>query len=387
MRIGLLTLPIAENYGGILQAVALYQFLSKEGHDVTLIYKQNDQQGKVLKEIARYILLSLPAHNLFNVKTNFQAMKGIKERTALHKSFIHNEIPNISPPLITTQELANYTNEQKFDAVVVGSDQVWRKAYINDRYYQSYFLDFIPPNSKIKKIAYAASFGKDTWEGKGDEEQISELLRQFSGISVREASGIDVCRAVFNIKNVEHVLDPTLLMDKEFYLDIIRKYDVSNMPVKKMVTYVLDEAKDKRTIINNYQQSLNINENETLHLKGFSQLNRAAYSVPEWLFAIANADFVITDSFHGMVFSIIFEKQFIVIGNKNRGLERFTSLLSYLALENNLIVSERESRKSIVKIDQKNIKFKIQSLHIDSVDFLEKILSYSCHNVEKELMS
>ncbi|MBS7824745.1 hypothetical protein J7547_06245 [Wohlfahrtiimonas chitiniclastica] len=98
MKIGILTLPIAENYGGILQALALYQFLSRKGHDVTLIYK-NGQQGKIWKEVVRSILLALPAHNLFNVKANFQAMKGIKERTALHKSFIHDEIPNISPPL------------------------------------------------------------------------------------------------------------------------------------------------------------------------------------------------------------------------------------------------------------------------------------------------
>ncbi|MBS7824744.1 polysaccharide pyruvyl transferase family protein [Wohlfahrtiimonas chitiniclastica] len=276
---------------------------------------------------------------------------------------------------ITTQELANYTNEQKFDAVVVGSDQVWRKAYINDRYYQSYFLDFIPPNSKIKKIAYAASFGKDTWEGKGDEEQISELLKQFSGISVREASGVDVCRAVFNIENVEHVLDPTLLMDKEFYLDIIRKYDVSNMPVKKMVTYVLDEAKDKRTIINNYQQSLNINENETLHLKGFSQLNRAAYSVPEWLFAIANADFVITDSFHGMVFSIIFEKQFIVIGNKNRGLARFNSILKLLGLESNLSISTNQVGLKIPYINYSEINEKLSSFRESSKIFISQLLN------------
>lgn len=334
MKIGILTLPIAENYGGIIQAVALYQYLSQQGHDVTLIYKGHKKNP--LKEFIKTTLRMIPCHNLFNVKTTAKLNAGLQERILLHKDFIHQEIPNISPNLITTEELKAYAHAEKFDAVIVGSDQVWRKAYINDPYYLSYFLNFVPENTK--KIAYAASFGTNDWEGHGDEITIHNLLKEFSGISVREASGIDICKRRFNINNAEHVLDPTLLMDKSFYLDMIQKYDLSKISSKKMVTYVLDEEPRKKEIIQAYQNQLNISDNETLHLKGFGDSNHI-HSVPEWLSAIANADFVITDSFHGMVFSIIFEKQFVVIGNEGRGLERFSSLLSSLNLENSLINS------------------------------------------------
>lgn len=364
MKIGILTLPIAENYGGILQAVALYQYFANEGHEVTLIYKEN--QKNILKEVIKKTLILIPFHNLFNVRTNAQINMGLQERIALHKNFIDQEIPSISPYFITTDELRIYAEEQQFDIVIVGSDQVWRKAYINDPYYFSYFLDFVPESTK--KASYAASFGKDHWEGSGDEQRISELLKKFSGISVRETSGVDICQKTFGIDNVQHVLDPTLLMGKEFYLELIKKYDVSNISPQKIVTYVLDEADKKKEITQFYQNELCYGEDEILHLKGFSDANRT-YSVPEWLSAIANADFVITDSFHGMVFSIIFEKQFIVIGNRDRGYDRFVSLLSSLSLENYLIDSNSMSSE-FLSIDYKRINTRLENLKEASSRFL-----------------
>lgn len=371
MKIGILTLPIAENYGGILQAVALYQFLEQQGHDVSLIYKVN--ATKPWKEAIKRILELLPCHDLFNVHTNKKLREASAERTKLHQNFIHQEIENISPSLLTTQDLKNYAKETNFDAVIVGSDQVWRKAYINDEYYKSYFLDFI--DGDAKKIAYAASFGRDVWEGEDDHGEISELLKKFTGISVREASGIDICRNIFEIEDVEHVLDPTLLMDKQFYLDMISQYDVENVKSKKLVTYVLDESYDKKDIISLYQSRLGILDNEVLNLKGFNQSNRT-YTIPEWLYAIANADFVVTDSFHGMVFSILFEKQFIVIGNKDRGLARFTSLLSMINLSDRICDSGDFNHEKMMKdkIDYSDVKIKLAELQKRSKSFLQLAL-------------
>lgn len=369
MKIGILTLPIAENYGGILQAVALSQYLTQEGHDVTLIYKET--QPTLWKEIVKKTLLMIPCHNFLNVKSNAKIKKEAAARTLLHQDFINKEIPNISPSLSSSEELTAYANQQNFDAVIVGSDQVWRKAYINDSHYLSYFLDFIR-STKTKKIAYAASFGKDQWEGKGDESKISDLLHKFSAISVREASGVDICNKTFNIKNVEHVLDPTLLMDKQFYLDLIKKYDLSKIESKKIVTYVLDEASNKKNIIHNHKDRLGLSSDDILHLKGFSHTART-YTIPEWLFAIANANFVITDSFHGMVFAIIFEKDFVVIGNKDRGLERFTSLLSILKLNEYLI---SDPHKHVEKnINYETVDLKLQEIKAKALLFLQKALS------------
>lgn len=371
MKIGILTLPIAENYGGILQAVALYQLLEQEGHEVSLIYKPHVPQ--LWKEAIRKVLEAIPAHNLFNVKTTKQARKEWSKRRALHRPFIEKEIRNISPSLTSSKQLKEYALEKKFDAVIVGSDQVWRKAYINDRHYKSYFLDFIPTNSDTKKIAYAASFGKDHWEGIGDAEEIEILLNDFTAISVREASGIKVCKDTFNISGTKHVLDPTLLMPKKYYLDLISRYDTSNLSPKKLVTYVLDESEEKNHIIKHYQNKLQIETEDTRHLRGFNP-TRKTYSVPEWLKSLAEAEFIITDSFHGMVFSIIFEKQFIVIGNSERGLERFSSLLNILKIEDRL-TSYNHKEPINTLIDYKKISELLHTQKTHSKAFLHKALS------------
>lgn len=373
MKIGILTLPIAENYGGILQAVALYQLLERQGHDVTLIYKAHSRSPFLVKEVIRKILLAIPGHNLFNVKVTKQNRIEWAQRRDLHLPFIQNEISKISPTLKTTAELKQYAHEKQFDAVIVGSDQVWRKAYIDDPYYKSYFLDFIPTQSNTKKIAYAASFGKDYWEGQGDSATISKLLSDFDGISVREASGIDICKNTFNVNGVQHVLDPTLLMGKEFYLEMIAKYDLTNISPKKIVTYVLDENDTKKTIIEKAQQNFACLDDDIAHLRGFNKENKT-YTLPEWLCSIANADFVITDSFHGMVFSIIFEKQFVVIGNHNRGLERFTSLLNMLQLEERLISINPEATIT-ESIDYKRVNQLLRAQQANSEAFLTRALS------------
>jgi len=244
MKIGILTLPITENYGGILQAVALYKLLHAQGHEVVLIYKMSYQV--LWKNIIISMLRKIPFHDFKNFKAYHKVKQEQLEKKAFHRPFIEKEIFNISEDLYTKKELENFVKKENFDAVIVGSDQVWRKAYINDKFYRSYFLDFVD-GSETKKIAYAASFGKDHWEGEDDSEDIAKLLKDFTAVSTREASGVAICRDSFAYDNAIHVLDPTLLMGKVFYIDeIIAKYDTSNIPKGGLVTYVLDEAKEKK---------------------------------------------------------------------------------------------------------------------------------------------
>ncbi len=201
---------------------------------------------------------------------------------------------------------------------------------------------------KQKKIAYAASFGKDYWEGKNDIEDISKLLQDFTAVSTREENGVHICKDIFGYNKAVQVLDPTMLIGKEFYKnEIILKYDTNRVPKGGLLTYVLDEGSEKKEIINFVKKSLDINN--VHHLKGFNS-SKTIYTVPEWLASFANADFIVTDSFHGMVFSIIFEKEFIVIGNKSRGIDRFISLLSLLDLEDRLVINRN-------KIEFKKIDF------------------------------
>jgi hypothetical protein len=366
MKIGILTLPIAENYGGILQALALYRYLHNQGHDVVLIYKETYQVS--WKKLAREILLKIPFHNFRNIKNNNKVNEERLERKKFHRPFIENEIFKISEDLYTKRDLEEFSKKENFDVVIVGSDQVWRKAYINDKYYKSYFLDFLD-SKKTKKIAYAASFGKDCWEGENDSKDISKLLQDFVGLSTREKSGVDICKGTFGFNNAEHVLDPTLLMNKEFYKnEIISKYDISKIQKGGLTTYVLDEEDEKKSIINFVKENLQINS--VNHLKRFNK-TKITYSVPEWLVSFFNADFVVTDSFHGMVFSIIFEKDFIVIGNHDRGLDRFTSLLSLLGLEDRMVFSMEDLKdKKINSIDYTRVNKILEENKKSSLEFL-----------------
>ena len=372
MKIGILTLPIAENYGGILQAVALYRLLHAQEHEVVLIYKEFHQVW--WKKLLIEILAKIPFHDYRNIKNNYKGNKARLKRKAFHRPFVENEIFNISEDLYTKKELENFAKKENFDAVIVGSDQVWRKRYINDAYYKSYFFDFVD-GRKTKKIAYAASFGKDYWEGRGDSEDIAKLLKDFTAVSIREASGVDICKSSFGYSEAKHVLDPTLLMSKAFYVDeIISKYDTSNIPKGGLVTYVLDEAKEKKEIIELVTKNAELES--VHHLKGFKR-SKTIYSVPEWLASFAYADFVVTDSFHGMVFSIIFEQDFIVIGNHNRGLDRFTSLLSLIGLQERLVFGVDDlNDKKIESIDYDRVNKLIENEKKKSLGFLNGSLTY-----------
>ncbi len=368
MKIGILTLPIAENYGGILQAVALYRLLDAQEHDVVLIYKQSTNTQVWWKKIIKEILLKIPFHNFRNMKNNNKLNEARLERKKFHRPFIEKEIFKISEDLYTKQDLENFAKKENFDAVIVGSDQVWRKAYINDKYYKSYFLDFVD-GSKTKKIAYAASFGKDFWEGKGDSQEIAKLLQDFVAVSVRESSGVVICKDTFDYDKAVHVLDPTMLMSKEFYKDeIIAKYDAVNTNAGGLLTYVLDEAEEKKEIIEFVQKSADMKS--VHHLKGFDS-SQVTYSVPQWLASFANADAVVTDSFHGMVFSIIFEKDFVVIGNEGRGMDRFVSLTTKLGLEERLVFDVKDLEgKELEKIDYSRVNMILNSEKKKSLEFL-----------------
>lgn len=369
LKIGILTLPIADNYGGILQAIALYRYLHNQEHDVILINKMNYLE--MWKKIIVLLLEKIPIHNFKNIKTNYKKRLLWEQRKKFNKNFIETEIFKISPNLYTREELSRYVKKNCLDAVIVGSDQVWRKTYINDKYYKSYFLDFVD-SKKTKKIAYAASFGKDHWEGKNDIEDISRLLLDFTAISTREKSGVDICKNNFGFDNAKHVLDPTMLINKEFYKDeIISKYDTSIVLKGGLLTYVLDEEDEKKDIIDFVKENLKIDK--VHHLKGFNSLD-IIYTVPEWLASFSNADFIVTDSFHGMVFSIIFEKDFVVIGNENRGMDRFTSLLSLLGLKDRFILDNKINFMLKQNIDYKKVKLILEKEIEKSKEFLMEAL-------------
>jgi hypothetical protein len=362
-KIGILTLPLNNNYGGTLQAFALHQFLKNQNYDVHLI--QKEAYRPIWKRIIIRLLETIPFQNLNNYR-----LASIKNR--YHRPFIDKYLPQKTSKSFTTSDLEIIAAEHNFYAVIVGSDQVWRLDYINDGHYSSYFLDFVK-SPRTLKISYAASFGKDSWQAEDKREEVKYLLQKFDAVSTREISGIEICKRDFNLDQCTHVLDPTLLVDKHVY-DCFLSTPPS--PTHKTVlTYILDHSQRKNDlaseVVNNLSEPyklISIYENNSHNPK---------YDAAQWVNLFANSDFIVTDSFHGMVFSIIFNKEFVVIGNKERGLARFSSLLRLLGLESRLIVDDGGYNIHDIlstTIDYGIVESIISDLRIRSKSFLESSL-------------
>lgn len=346
MKILILTQPLHTNYGGLLQAYALQQILKGMGHDVV-----TDRLGVVQKlplwnRALRFLYHATQFYILKNYRYypyrylffSFNKESKAKRSIAINaERFVNIHIDTIDLFIRSNENVINTVRQ--FDAIVVGSDQVWR-ATMSD--IPTYFLSFTKAIN-VKRIAYAASFGTDDLNeySKMDMKIASESIRLFDAISVREESGVHLCRDYFKIDAV-HVLDPTMLLSKDDYLKLIEGED-SSCSTDMLLTYILDRVQEKNEIINKIGNVLHLTSYENGPVKYFSNIieNNVSEcifpSVSRWLAGFRDAQFVVTDSFHGTVFSIIFNKPFVAILNSERGASRFISLLSILGLENRLI--------------------------------------------------
>lgn len=331
MRIAILTLPLHINYGGILQAYALQTVLKRMGHEVCLIEEKQRTARLPLwkaplsygKRILKNIMgCSVPI--FYEQKINRETLM-IRQNTDL---FINK--------YITRRIVANFSDisETDFDAIVVGSDQIWRPKYFPQ--VANAYLDFTE-GWNVKRIAYAVSFGTNEWEYSREQtEHCKELVKQFDAVSVRESSGIDMCREHFGIE-IQHVLDPTMLLKKEDYIYLFKNTDIPKSN-GTLLYYMLDDSPEKRVVVNkladeNGFKIFRVNAEDDISLPIEKKI---APPIEQWLRGFYDAEFVVTDSFHACVFSIIFNKPFIAFGNVIRGMSRFSSLLSMFGLEDRL---------------------------------------------------
>lgn len=362
MKIGILTLPLHTNYGGILQAYALQTVLERMGHKpklITIDPKNNDkvigrlkQKASVLYNIVKLFIIPDSQTRNFGRHTWWFVYRYIKKD-------IYSDIYNI--PCDT------------YDALIVGSDQIWRKQYINVccKYnITSAFLDFAK-DWNIKRISYAASFGTDVWEFDDSETlKIRNLINRFDAVSVREDSGKEMCIKYLN-KSAIHLIDPTMLLERKDYLTIIKK---RRTKYHGIMTYILDLNDEKKKVISTISEiikkpafSYNIPYNTIKNKKGIIQP-----PVEDWLSGFRDSDFVVTDSFHACVFSVIFNKPFAVVLNKARGASRIESFLKMFHQENRII-------RNVENINYGDIVFscpdcKLETMRKESLDFLNNSL-------------
>lgn len=377
MKIGIITQPLHINYGGLLQNYALQQVLRNLRHDVYTINKIVQDiytcrwdvilRWKLKRYIKKQIGLEYPlTHNEYNiVKQN--CISFVKENIATTNVFKNDK------------ELKRIIDKYGFDACISGSDQVWRPCYSNNIYND--FLDFCQDKPNIKRIAYAASFGVSEWEFNEEQtKECSRLAKLFDAISVREDSGIALCKEHLGVDAI-HVLDPTLLLEKEDYIKLVEK---AGEPISSgnLFCYILDNNETIENSIQHIEQELSLKSFQVKARNSKCSLKRGEdikdHIVPsptKWLRAFMDAEMVFTDSFHGCVFSIIFNKPFWVIGNKGRGNARFDSLLKLFNLENRRIdVNDIKEVYFSEPIDWKKVNTIKREWQEKSINFLKSNL-------------
>ncbi len=323
-KVGIVTLPLHFNFGGILQAYALQQTVSCLGYDAVVIR----QKKKTLKERVKWLLYNFSGvHKFVNTNIHFFTLQ----------------------ELFSSKELT----KNKISALIVGSDQVWRPCMGGNRMenVHRYFLKS-EGKTQIKKIAYAASFGVDYWDFTEEETVVAKaLIKDFDAVSVRENTGIVLCDKYLGYKNALQVLDPTMLLQRNDYEKFI-----STNPFKTdkrhCFVYLLDYANKKNKkivekIVGDDVEQLS-SKVERNPIKKYLNSNG---TIEEWLSLIFYSDLVITDSFHGCVFSILFHKDFYVMGNTIGGNARISSLLDMFGLQHRYIGTD------MVKIENKTINW------------------------------
>ena len=388
-KIALLTLPMCPNYGGILQCYALQAVLERMGCEVTVLNRRWVAPKltfllfvlrcvSMLKCVFRRHVLGRKewyvqkpwAENYAPYRT----MEGLWGNPRFLQAFVREHIHQ-TKSLFSSQELGQAAEEGQFDSFVVGSDQVWREQYAPE--ITDYFLGFLPDSDRRPKVAYAASFGLER-VGISDEklERCRQLSQKFTSVSVREQSAVRLAKEVLAV-DARWVLDPTLLL-------LAADFQFASRSTGKnwagVATYILDGSEAKSRVVGDVSTSLSLPV-KAMSLSPQSEDGQQDDMLPveEWLRAFAQADFVVTDSFHGCVFSIIHRKPFIAVANEGRGIDRFTSLLGYLGLQDRLVFSMEDYRQKrsalLAPIDFAPVAEKLAQAQETSLAFLKEALS------------
>lgn len=375
MKIGILTHPLKNNYGGLLQAYALQTVLKRMGHDAIVLDRH---QGKpsVGWRIARFvknIALICFAGKKDRVLFPFSPSDAQAEIISRNTSAFVREYISSTEVLNSTVDLRRVAEEEMYDVYIVGSDQVWRPFTPN---IENYFLDFVEEQEGIKRISYAASFGVDQWGADPKRTRCSQLAKLFDAVSVREDSGIELCKKHLDVEAVQ-VVDPTMLLDPEDYEALVIE---QSEPVStgNLMTYVLDSSLEKTEIIRKVESAMGLEafsvmRETVLTRQTQHEIKKCIYPpVTQWLRGYMDARFLIADSFHGCVFAIVFNIPFIAIGNRRRGLTRFESLLRQFNLMNRLVLSSEDVTEELImsSIDWNEVNIKRATLKATAENFL-----------------
>ena len=363
MKIGIVTFWTSEdNFGQMLQLYALQRILKKCNHLPTLIRTQSYSSKIGLKTKIK-VLISRIIHLRFS-------KLGGKD----FKLFLNENISYTNKIFFSPQDFSK--SDLQYDAVICGSDVVWSEGIGTGDWGRLCFLDFVA--APIKKISYAASFGAPELSEKFSDF-IKPMIRSFDAISVREESGVSIC-AKLGRSDAVAVCDPTLLLKKDEYEILLTStkcgdqtafaYFIgwdSDIPEREIKCYTKEKKWSfSRIDCQNYKMS-------------FKQLFVKPKSIPEWLLAYRNAPCIFTNSFHGTIFALIFNKPFLffpIKGTAQKLNNRVENLLGKFGLLDRIWNSNRTIQEQMDEhIDWNRVNNGIDEIRDFSLNWLERSLN------------
>lgn len=393
MKIGILTYWASkDNYGQILQCYALQYFLRRSGYDTYLIkyapiHKKN--RGHKIFLIIKKVITNCSYKGIKYFFSEERKEAKERENKELSLTILNDELNKVREfekfrtlyikeyPIIYRSIRELQKNPPEVDALICGSDQVWHDSYSNENT-SGWFLHF--GRKDIKRIAYAASIGHDL--SYKDLLKFKKLLKPLNSISVREERVKQYCENI-GYNGVSVVLDPTLLLESSDYKFNEPERELCNHQEAYMFIYILNIKAKEDIYWSSIQEYL---ERENLGVKvvassGYcpareivpNEKNILA-TVPEWICLIKDANCVVTTSFHGMLFSIIMKKQFLVVlltGMYEAANNRIKQFLDKIGLNSRIYnpTLPMESQMNI-EIDWNDVIFRIDQMKNESVKFL-----------------
>lgn len=368
MQIDIITRHAVPNYGSLLQSYATQKTIKKLGHTSKIIdYVRYDERSdkiadSLLKEKKwnKNIITRL----IFKIiqKPNFYIM--YKKFDEFRKDFL----------VLTDEQYGNLeelkNNSPKADIYCSGSDQIWGKIG-SDEYDEAYFLDFV---ENKKCISYASSFGK-TELNEDLKKNLGKLLEKYQKILVREESAKDILKNI-GVDNVEQVLDPTLLLDKEEWIELSNK---SNKKIDKKyaLVYQLHNSKEFDEYAKNFAKEKNIELyriSPSIH--HITRSGKLIYMPTQYDFLkyFDNAEYILTDSFHATAFSIIFNKKFIDILPPNKTGTRIESILNLFGIKNRILKDYNDFDSIEEEINYEEVNQKLAIERSESIDLFKQAI-------------
>lgn len=381
MKVGVITFHSAHNFGASLQTWALQKVLKKNSHEAGVIHYHPD----VIDNLYNPIKSNDPKEIKKTVK-KLNKTAGGRDRLLRYDKYTRfiREHFNLLGDYKTYDDLVNA--DLGLDAYITGSDQVWNDDHIGG-YNPAYFLEFVPSNAI--KMSYAASIGKNEIPMKYHSD-VKHALESFDAISVREETAKNAIEPLTD-KEVNVVLDPTLLLEKEDYEEIKEFPDPNE---KYILVYMMEHNPDVIKFANKISKAVGLPIIQRRPKKYFVNEIKGCYTCTpgEFLGLVENAEYVITNSFHGTVFSLIYQKPFVSMLHSGTG-SRTTDLLKVVGEESHLLnsITDFNDFRQFEIADKARLEQKLAELRKDSLKFLLDSLKvkkapYKIENFDEKLI-